>query len=99
MRVPSGENAGSVSIPVPLVRRTASPPSRGDTPQVARVGEDDVGLAQGGLLQQQRFVRRGADGRQSARKASKRRIGPPLSGGEFRIHEEGGFRPMLETEI
>src|SRR5260370_3797862 len=29
MRVPSGENAGSVSLPLPLVRRTASPPSRG----------------------------------------------------------------------
>ena len=29
MSLPSGENTGSVSVPAPLVRRAASPPSRG----------------------------------------------------------------------
>ena len=46
------------------------------TPQIARVGEHDMGFAQRGLLQQQRFVGAAAMAAR-AKKASIRRIGPP----------------------
>ena len=50
--LPSGEKAALLSIPAPAVRRVAMPPWRLTRPQISGVGEDDLGLVHGGLLQQ-----------------------------------------------
>ena len=48
---PSGEKMGAVSMPTPVVRRSARPPSREDGPDVAGVAEGDEGLGERGALE------------------------------------------------
>ena len=52
---PVGREDGSVSIPGAVVRRRASPPSRADDPQVAGLGENDLGPAERRLLEKKRL--------------------------------------------
>ena len=59
MRVPSGENAGSVSLPGSAGEAHGVAAVARHAPQIARVDEHDVCFAQRWLLQQQRLIRRG----------------------------------------